>query len=105
MIFTIEEDEDIDYTATPITAHPTEVAITTTRNEPPGLPSPTAPEVATENESSGLLGDRVVGTLGFCGALALLSTTCCCFGRGLHRDEIAHTYDRHTLFGLCCPFR
>ena len=93
MIFTIEEDEDIDYSATPI--------------EPTERPPPTAPEMiipTTETESSGLLGDRVVGTLGFCGALALLSTTCCCFGRGLHREEIAHTYNKHTLFGLCCPF-
>ena len=86
MVFTIEEDEDIDYSATPV--------------------EPTAPEMivpTTETESSGLLGDRVVGTMGFCGAL--LSTTCCCFGRGLHREEIAHTYNKHTLFGLCCPFR
>jgi hypothetical protein len=53
-------------------------------------------------ESACLLSDRVVGTMGFCGALALLSATCCCFCSGLHRQELANTHNRFTLFGLCC---
>ena len=49
-------------------------------------------------ESSCLLGERiVVGTVGFCGALALLSATCCCFCNGLHRQELANTHNKFTL--------
>jgi hypothetical protein len=82
MTFTIEEDEDIDYSATPLQA-----------------------EVVVNTESTHLLSDRVVGTVGFCGALALLSSTCCCFCKGCHKTELTHTYNKFTLFGLCCPFR
>ena len=95
MVFTIEEDEEIDYTTTPL--------------EPEESPPPNMKIVINtfqeDNipESTSLLGDRVVGTVGFCGAVALLSSTCCCFGRGCHTDEIAHTFNKHTLFGLCCP--
>ena len=82
MTFTIEEDEDIDYTMTPL-----------------------QPEVVINTESTHLLSDRVVGTIGFCGALALLSSTCCCFCKGCHKTELTSTYNKFTLFGLCCPFR
>jgi hypothetical protein len=98
MVFTIEEDEEIDYTTTPLQSA-----------EEPSTPPPNMKIVINtfqeDNipESTSLLGDRVVGTVGFCGAVALLSSTCCCFGRGCHTDEIAHTFNKHTLFGLCCP--
>ncbi len=85
MVFTIESDEEIDYT--------TDTSLQSS-----------ASILIPEQESDRLLGDRVVGTIGFCGAVALLSSTCCCFGRGCHKEEIIHTYNRHTLFGLCCPF-
>jgi hypothetical protein len=104
MTFTIDDtDDDVDYSPTPL------------RDEdhiPPPLSPPldmtivinAFPDDHFLPESSCLLGDRVVGTLGFCGALALLSTTCCCFCRGCHGKEIASTFNRFTLFGLCCPF-
>jgi hypothetical protein len=92
MVFTIEEDEEIDYTVTPLQAEaPVDMTIVMNlENE--------------SNESAGLLGHRVVGTLGFCGAMAMLSSSCCCFGRGCHGAEIAETFNKHTVFGLCCPF-
>ena len=109
MTFTIEEedDDDLDYSPTPI------------RDDEPSKPSlpllkeAKPPETLVINafpndhhipDTSCLLGDRVVGTLGFCGALALLSTTGCCCCSGCHRAEIIKTYNTYTLFGLCCPF-
>ena len=104
-IFTIEEDmdDDIDYSPTPIEERSKEI---------PTSPPPDMNIIINAfpddhfllHDTSCLLGDRVVGTLGFCGALALLSTTCCCCCRGFHGKEIAKTYNKFTLFGLCCPF-
>jgi hypothetical protein len=56
-------------------------------------------------EDSCLLGDRVMGTFGFCGALALLSSSCCCCCRGCHKAELTHTFNKHTVFGMCCPLK
>jgi hypothetical protein len=93
MSFSIEDD-DLDYSPTPL---------------PPTIDDPRIvinafPDDHFVPESSSLLGDRVIGTLGFCGALALLSSTCCCFCRGCHRTELANTYNKFTVFGMCCPF-
>jgi hypothetical protein len=76
MTFTIEEDEEIDYTATPLQAEdsPTDMKIV-------------MHSFPQDSESAGLLGDRV--TLGFCGTV--LSYTCCCF-----------TLNKNT--SLCCLF-
>ena len=42
--------------------------------------------------------DRVVGTIGFCGAmLACCACLLCC------RNEVRETYRTHTLFGRWCP--
>ena len=56
-------------------------------------------------EDSCLLGDRVMGTFGFCGALALLSSSCCCCCRGCHKAELTHTFNKYTVFGMCCPLK
>lgn len=101
MTFVIEDtDDDVDYSPTPL------------RDEDRVLPAQLPPsdsnlpdDNSSANEKEGLLGDRVIGTLGFCGALALLASSCCCCFRGCHKAEIASTYNRHTLFGLCCPLR
>jgi hypothetical protein len=46
--------------------------------------------------------DRAVGTLGFCGALlAVCACWVCC---GQCAREVRESYNRHTLFGLCCPW-
>ena len=105
MTFTIEDtDEDVDYSPTPLQKD--EERILPALYPPPdNIVINAFPDDHYIPESSCLLGDRVVGTLGFCGALALLSTTCCFCGRGFHKNEIASTYNRFTLFGLCCPFR
>ena len=98
MTFSIEDtDDDLDYTPTPLDAPDTESVpdLTFVINAFPDDHFPP--------ESSCLLGDRVAGTFGFCGALALLSSTCCCFCRGCHRTELVNTFNKFTLFGLCCP--
>ena len=96
MSFSIEDD-DLDYSPTPLPCDPL---------DPPAdlLIINAFPDDHFVPEDSCLLGDRVVGTFGFCGALALLSSTCCCFCRGFHRAELANTYNRFTLFGVCCPW-
>ena len=107
MVFTIEDDmdDDVDYSPNPLEDRSKEIL--------PTSPPPTDMSIVINafpddhflnQDTSCLLGDRVVGTLGFCGALALLSTTCCCCCRGFHGKEIAKTYNKFTLFGLCCPF-
>ena len=96
MSFSIEDD-DLDYSPTPLPCdHP----------DPPVdmLIINAFPDDHFAPEESCLLGDRVMGTLGFCGALALLSSTCCCFCRGCHGVELANTYNRFTVFGMCCPW-
>jgi len=92
MVFTIESDEEIDYTAeTPLRASD---GIKMASEESQRL----LPERVV-----GTTAERAVGTIAFCGAMALLSCVCCCFERTCHREEIIHTYNRHTLFGQCCP--
>ncbi len=105
--FCIEDtDDDVDYSPTPL-RDDEDLRILQQYSPPP--PDMTIvlnafPDDHFVAEKEGLLGDRFIGTLGFCGALALLASTCCCCCRGCHRAEIASTYNRHTLFGLCCPF-
>lgn len=102
MTFTIESDDEDDDILTPLGNN----------NSEPTPPTPIDMNIVLNAfpddhflpESSCLLGERIVGTAGFCGALALLSATCCCFCSGLHRQELANTHNRFTLCGLCCPF-
>ncbi len=103
MTFLIEDtDDDVDYSPTPLRREEPEVKqdMTIVIN---AFPDDHFLACGGGAESSCLLGDRIAGTVGFCGALALLVSTCCCCCRGCHRVEIANTYNRHTLFGLCCP--
>jgi hypothetical protein len=111
MTFTIEDtDDDVDYSPTPLREE--DRAMLQQQQEQQFPPQPDMTIVLNAfpddhflvTEKQGLLGDRVIGTLGFCGALALLASTCCCCCRGCHRDEIASTFNRHTLFGMCCSF-
>ena len=118
MTFTIEEDidDDVDYSPTPLQQEEDRMATTillqqqqqAEQNKFPQQPDMTIvinafPDDHFVTEKQSLLGDRVIGTLGFCGALALLASTGCCCCRGCHRVEIASTFNRYTLFGLCCP--
>ena len=93
MTFTIEE-EDIDYTI-PVPSPPPDMTIVINA----------FPDDHFVPEDSCLLGDRVMGTFGFCGALALLSSSCCCCCRGCHKAELTHTFNKYTVFGMCCPLK
>jgi len=100
----VERDVDFEYSPTPLNINPSHPV-----TEPPeqldmSIVINAFPDDHFIQESSFLLGDRIVGTVGFCGALALLCSTCCCFCRGFHRQELTSTYNRSTLCGLCCPF-
>lgn len=104
MAFVIEDmDDDVDYSPTPLRDED-RLAVPVTSSPDMTIVINTFPD---DNhpfpESSCLLGDRIVGTVGFCGALALLASTCCCCCRACHKKEIASTFNRYTLFGLCCP--
>jgi hypothetical protein len=111
MVFTIEEDEEIDYTI--YDNKKTENTNIPDFSSAPPSPAPDMsifPQAFPDDhfvpeEKSRLLGDRVIGTFGFCGALALLFSTCCCCCRGCHKAELTHTYNKHTIFGMCCPFK
>ena len=112
MSFSIEDD-DLDYSPTPLPCYnhdrpvdyiPTPLPCDDHDRPVDMLIINAFPDDHFVPEDSCLLGDRVVGTFGFCGALALLSSTCCCFCRGFHRAELANTFNRFTLFGMCCPW-
>ena len=108
--FTIEDtDDDVDYSPTPLREEDKTILLLQ-QEQQQFLQQPDMtivlnafPDDHFVTEKQSLLGDRFIGTLGFCGALALLVPTCCCCCRGCHRDEIASTFNRHTLFGMCCP--
>ena len=100
MTFCIEDiDDELDYSPTPLPPTEEEESVVDMK-----FVINAFPDDHFSPESSCLLGDRVAGTLGFCGALALLSSTCCCFCRGCHKTELANTFNKFTLCGLCCLF-
>jgi hypothetical protein len=111
MTFTIESDDDDGDILSPLDKEEPTPPIIIIIGDPSPLSPPLLPQQIDMNivlnafpddhylpESSCLLGERiVVGTVGFCGALALLSATCCCFCNGLHRQELANTHNKFTL--------
>ena len=51
------------------------------------------------------LADRTVGTFGFIAGLTIYIGLCCCAFNNRASDEIAETYQQHTLFAWCWPLK
>ena len=51
------------------------------------------------------LADRTVGTFGFLAGLTIYVGLCCCAFNNRAGEEIADTYERHTLFAWCWPLK
>ena len=87
-VFKIEEDED-DLASPPTSTNHTSsdgnIVNTSEQQEPLLFETP----------------DRIIGTMGFCGAFCVLfSCLCTC---GICRKEFVETYRHHTLCGRWCP--
>jgi hypothetical protein len=51
------------------------------------------------------IADRTVGTFGFLAGLTVYVGLCCCAFNSRAGEEIAETYQKHTLFAWCWPLK